>query len=125
MGRPREDNFQVPESVENYTITAMFYNWSLCKWACRAPQIATEILRLMHKNVFIPLWMMQYVCEKSEKKEQTEILEIETLFKQSNFQDDYGKDATKALVEFGKILCQIIHEAGIHKTVKHDDDHKE
>lgn len=102
-----EADWTIPQSVENFEITKPFDKWSLCMWACCAPQIAREILVLMNKN--IPLWMMEYVCQKAENHQQEEELEIENLLKQCGYTVD-ATDTTTELVRLHRVMRKIMIE---------------
>ena len=64
----------------------------LCSWTCQAPEIVTDIVALMNKQ--IPLWIMEHICKKSENNEQnngssTDIDDPnDSDFKSENMNDD-------------------------------------
>ena len=108
----REFDFQVPMNLGVGNITPNFIQWRLCLWAGRAPGLVTEIVRLMDKRV--PLWVIEYICQKSENGEQTRKQEIENLlqaYRNMLFKAmDVKEDAVRALVIFVSKLRLIMDD---------------
>ena len=123
-------DWEVPNSVENFGTPRYIDDWVTCKWICRAPQIAREILTLMSKK--IPLWIIEYIFHKSQNEQLPES-EIENLLEKCicnvvhldetkqpilihcnlihcNPKESIRKEATEELVRFHKYLRQIINE---------------